>query len=137
MPHIDYAIKLGDLTGAQRRIFQVIERHDDWAWSMSMKDLSDLARWSIVPAESSPPPVVSDGLHPTVSRKKLERKHGPTVNTVRKALKKLHGTKKIWCFELRGTKYYASFGSRKSFERSLKKNGEIPSDYVPEVPLEL
>ena len=56
MPHMDFAIKLGDLNKSQRAILEVIERHPDAMWSTSASDLRELATWANAPQSPKAPP---------------------------------------------------------------------------------
>ena len=138
MPHMDFAIKLGDLNKSQRAILEVIERHPDAMWSTSASDLRELATWANAPQSPKAPPdaklvgedllneeipgevVLSQGVF---RRGRIIPTYSP--KTVKSALSTLSDENKIWSFELYDRTYYASHESKRRVKGWLRK---LPPD---------
>ena len=137
MPHIDFAIKLGDLSKSQRVILEVIERHPDNMWCTSTSDLKELAVWATTPENPNASPYVKhvpdelleegtrlEDVRPT----RFYRGRKATtysLKTVKSALIELSEKKRIWSFGLYGRIYYASNKSRRRVKSWLSK---LPPD---------
>lgn len=137
MPHIDFAIHLGDLNKSQRAILEVIERHPDNMWCTSTSDLKELAVWALTPENPNATPHVKhvpDELLEEETRledvrpNRFYRGHkGMTysLKTVKSALIELSEKKRIWSFGLYDRTYYASNKSRRRVKSWLSK---LPPD---------
>ena len=139
MPHMDFAIKLGDLNRSQRAILQVIELHPDNMWCMSASDLKELAIWATAPGHRNPPPYVKRVPEDSVTEETRFEDVRPTrlyrgrrgttysLKTVRSALIELSEKKKIWSFGLYRLTYYAS---EKSKRRVMSWLSKLPPDQL-------
>ena len=136
MPHIDFAIKLGDLSKSQRVILEVIERHPDNMWCTSTSDLKELAVWATAPVNSKassyvkhvPEELLGDETRLEVRPTRFYIGAGATpysLKTVKSALIELSEKKRIWSFGLYDRIYYASNKSRRRVKSWLSK---LPPD---------
>ena len=140
MPHMDFAIKLGDLNKSQRAILEVVESHLDNMWCTSISDLKELANWATRPHLPEAPldakRVGEDLLNEETQGQVKVKRHffdsGQMVpayspKTVKSALSTLSDEKRIWSFRLYDRTYYASHESKRRVKRWLSK---LPPDQL-------
>ena len=131
MPTVMDAIVQGVLTGPERKILDVLSKHNEYIFSTSLEDLAQLALWCNDPSSEEPPrPIDSNSSININSKFKISENISTyTLRTISTALSSLARTDRIWRGELyfgegrskNGRIYYGAKGIEKILEEQFRK----------------
>ena len=131
MPTVMDAIVQGVLTGTERKILDVLSKHNEYIFSTSLEDLAQLARWCHDPSSEEPPrPIdLNSSININSKFKISENISTYTLRTISTALSSLARTDRIWRGELyfgegkskNGRIYYGAKGIEKILEEQFRK----------------